>query len=252
MFKTGRRRPMMKESAFTGGIYIDESAQAPARHWRNTVNPYAKQQKEYLKVKVQTASKEQLVLMLMDGVLRFSEQGRTAIQNKEIEKKQFSLVRSQDIIIELLSGLNHELGGDIAKNLARLYTYSIKRLVEANIKNDTTCIDDVQNIFRNLREAWAVAMDKVHREEAGVESAPQAARPAQEPEAVGAGAGGLKPGATGLSSLSGLSGLKLNAGAGAAPAATGAGLGGLRKLGSLGSFAGKKPEDGQPRLSIQG
>ncbi len=210
------------------------------------MNPFAKQQKEYLKVKIQTASKEQLVLMLMDGVLRFSEQGRVAIENKDIEKKQFSLVRSQDIIIELLSGLNHELGGEISKNLSRLYTYAIKRLVEANIKNDTTCIDDIQNIFRNLREAWAIAMDNVNRERA--EDAPheglQHKEPAPHP-AVNSYAGGGK--------LAGLSGLKLNVGAlKAAPADAPAGGLGLRKLGSLGAFAAKKSESEQPRLSVQG
>lgn len=132
----------------------------------SALNPYAKQQKEYLRTQIQTASKEQLVLMLMDGVIRFSEQGRAAIESGDIEKKQFALVRSQDIVIELVNGLDHEQGGEIATNLARLYSYSIRRLVDANLKNDTTGIDEVQNIFRNLREAWAVAMDKVGKEKA--------------------------------------------------------------------------------------
>ncbi len=130
------------------------------------MNPYQKQQKEYLKTKIQTASKEQLVLMLMDGVIRFSEHGRKAIAEKNYEAKQKNLVRSQDIVIELVNGLDHEKGGEIATNLARLYTYSIRRLVDANIKDDTAAIDEVQHIFRNLREAWAIAMDKVNKEKA--------------------------------------------------------------------------------------
>ena len=128
------------------------------------MNPYAKQQKEYLKTQIKTASKEQLVLMLMDGVVRFSEQGRKAIETKDIEQKQFALVRAQDIVLELVNGLDHEKGGDIATNLARLYSYSMKRLVESNLQNDTTGIDEVQHIFRELREAWAVAMEKAAKE----------------------------------------------------------------------------------------
>jgi len=147
------------------------------------VNPYAKQQKEYLRTQIQTASKEQLVLMLMDGVIRFSEQGRKAIEEHNIEQKQFNLVRSQDIIVELVNGLDHEQGGDIATNLARLYSYSLRRLVDANMKNDTTGIDEVQNIFRNLREAWEVAMEKVAKEGAAangpvIESKPNYQQPA--------------------------------------------------------------------------
>ena len=136
------------------------------------MNPYQKQQKEYLKTKIQTASKEQLVLMLMDGVVRFSEHGRKAIAEKDFEAKQKNLVRSQDIIIELVNGLDHEKGGEIATNLARLYTYAIKRLVDANMKDDTSGIDEVQHIFRNLREAWAVAMDKVNKDKASSSESP--------------------------------------------------------------------------------
>ncbi len=130
------------------------------------MNPYMKRQNAYKQTAINTASKEQLVLMLYDGVVRFSEQGRQAIENKDIEKKQFALVRSQDIIFELINGLDYERGGEIATNLSRLYSYAIKRLVDANLKNDTTGIDEAQNIFRNLREAWAGAMAKVAKERA--------------------------------------------------------------------------------------
>lgn len=130
------------------------------------MNPYQKRQNAYKQTQLNTASKEQLVLMLYDGVVRFSEQGRQAIAEKNIEQKQFTLVRSQDIIFELINGLDREQGGDIAENLSRLYSYSIKRLVDANLTNDTSGIDEVQHIFRNLREAWAGAMDKIAKERA--------------------------------------------------------------------------------------
>lgn len=136
------------------------------------MNPYQKQQKEYLKTKIQTASKEQLVLMLMDGVIRFSEHGRKSIQEKDYENKQKNLIRAQDIIIELVNGLDHEKGGEIATNLARLYTYAIKRLVDANMKDDLEGIDEVQHIFRNLREAWAVAMDTAGKGKAAASDTP--------------------------------------------------------------------------------
>ena len=52
--------------------------------------------------------------MLMDGAIRFSEHGRKAIEEKDFESKQKNLVRAQDIVIELVNGLDHEKGGDIA------------------------------------------------------------------------------------------------------------------------------------------
>ena len=44
------------------------------------MNPYMKRQNAYKQTAINTASKEQLVLMLYDGVVRFSEQGRQAIE----------------------------------------------------------------------------------------------------------------------------------------------------------------------------
>jgi flagellar protein FliS len=135
-------------------------------------NSYMQRQNAYRQTQIHTASKEQLVLMLYDGVIRFSEQGREAITVKDLEKKQFALVRAQDIIFELVNGLDHERGGEIAANLSRLYAYAIKRLVEANLKNDPTGIDEAQDIFRNLREAWAGAMTKVAKEKAAGQTSP--------------------------------------------------------------------------------
>lgn len=215
-------------------------------------NPYAKQQKEYLKTQVQTASKEQLVLMLMDGILRFSEQGRQAIHDKNIEKKQFALVRTQDIIIELVNGLDHEKGGDIATNLSRLYAYALKRLVEANLKNDTTGIDEVQNIFKSLREAWAIAMETVAKERAegqpsALEQSAAAApvMPSSQPDK--AEIGRVQPAMAG-SALNGTygAGKKLNIPK-LAPRPLGAGLG------AAAATAGSALAGGmQSRLSLQG
>jgi len=127
-------------------------------------NPY--QAREYLKTKVQTASKEQIILMLFDGVLRFCEQGKTAIIAKEIENSHNALVRAQAIILELVYALNHKEGGEIAGNLAQLYSYSLQQLIQANMLKETEPIDVVQHIFRDIREGWLVAMEQVMSENA--------------------------------------------------------------------------------------
>lgn len=168
------------------------------------MNPYLKRQNAYKQTAINTASKEQLVLMLYDGIIRFSEQGRSAIENKEIEKKQQSLTRAQNIIFELTNSLDFEHGGEIATNLSRLYSYAIRRLVDANMKNDTTGIDETQNIFRNLREAWAGAMAKVAKERAAG-TAPVVEHTAAAPavgDAPRSFAAAAAPGAEGYTPLS--------------------------------------------------
>ncbi|MEK7866031.1 MAG: flagellar protein FliS, partial [Planctomycetota bacterium] len=41
--------------------------------------------RKYLETQVRTASQEQLLLMLIDGAIRFSEQAKTKLAEKDIE-----------------------------------------------------------------------------------------------------------------------------------------------------------------------
>ena len=127
------------------------------------------QHRQYLKTQIVTASKEQLVLMLYDGILRFSEQGRQGLLRGEIDIAHTAFMRTQAIIMELVYTLNREDGGEIASNLARLYAYAFNALIQANLKHDTAKIDEVQNIFRGIREGWIGAMQRM-----GVETPPEA------------------------------------------------------------------------------
>jgi len=71
---------------------------------------------QYRQTQIQTAKPEQLLLMLYDGAISFLKKAKVAIKNKNIEEAHTFLIRVQDILIELMSSLNMDVG-DIAKNL---------------------------------------------------------------------------------------------------------------------------------------
>jgi len=114
--------------------------------------------KEYLRTQVQTASREQLILMLYDGAIRFGEQAKERIAAGDWEGSHGLLIRAENIVLELLYALDRKAGGAIADNLASLYSYCYQRLVEANIHHDPAKVDECNGILRRLREAWAQAM----------------------------------------------------------------------------------------------
>lgn len=112
-------------------------------------NPYAGQA-------VQTASPARLVLMLFERVLQSIQQVRAAaaagpgqlvVLNRELQ-------RIQDIVTELRVTLDMERGQPIAGRLAALYEYVQSLVVEANIAKDPSKLDDVEQIFEQLRDAW--------------------------------------------------------------------------------------------------
>lgn len=122
-----------------------------------TPHPYAR---AYQTQSILTASPGQLVLLMYDGALRFMAQARAGFALPEdnysrIEKINVSILRAQAILNELRANLDHNAGGDIAKNLDRLYEYYVRRLQEANLRKDEAPVIEVENLVRTLRDGWA-------------------------------------------------------------------------------------------------
>lgn len=99
-------------------------------------------------------SPAKLIEMLYEGVLRFSNQAKKAIELNDIEKKVYWINRVIAIFAELLNSLDFEKGADTAYYLNGLYAHQIQLLSEANAKNDTTKIDLVIKVTKGLLEAW--------------------------------------------------------------------------------------------------
>jgi flagellar secretion chaperone FliS len=115
-----------------------------------SLNPY----QQYRATKVETAGSVDLVVMLYQGAVRFVRFGIEALEREDAKAAHDSLVRAQDIIVELLGSLNREEGGQIAGQLASLYDYCFRRLVQANVKKDPAPAREVVGILRDLSTAW--------------------------------------------------------------------------------------------------
>ncbi len=122
-----------------------------------TPHPYAR---AYQTQSILTASPGQLVLLMYDGALRFMAQARAGFALPEdnysrIEKINVSILRAQAILNELRANLDHNAGGEIAKNLDRLYEYYVRRLQEANLRKDEAPVIEIEALVRTLRDGWA-------------------------------------------------------------------------------------------------
>lgn len=109
----------------------------------------------YKRVGVETASQGKLVTMLFDGAIRRAEQAKAAIEaGAKPADSHNHLVRAQEIVAELRSALNFDMG-EVAHNLDRIYEYFIHLLVKANLNKDTAAIDECIALMREMRETWA-------------------------------------------------------------------------------------------------
>jgi flagellar protein FliS len=120
----------------------------------------------YLRTKVLTATPEQLQLMLYDGAIRFAEQGRVALENKNFEASFTAISRALNIITELTSTLNHKVAPDLCGKLAALYNYVYRNLVKASAERRLEPLEDALKILRHQRETWAMLLEKIGKEKA--------------------------------------------------------------------------------------
>ncbi|MDM5332443.1 flagellar export chaperone FliS [Ureibacillus composti] len=106
----------------------------------------------YKQNSVTTASPGDLTLMLYNGCLKFLNQSKKAIEDKNIQEKNTNIQKAQAIISELMSTLNMEIA--VSQQMFSLYEYMKTSLTEANIKNDLSIINEVEGLVVEFRDTW--------------------------------------------------------------------------------------------------
>ncbi|SCA58521.1 Flagellar protein FliS [Chlamydiales bacterium SCGC AB-751-O23] len=123
-------------------------------------NPFSK---TYKKQQIESASPGELVILLYDGAIDYLTKAQNALQEDgidRIEKFHNNLISCQNIITELTASLDMEKGGEIAKNLFRLYDFMYRKLVSANLEKNNEDLSSIKNMLVQLRDAWMKVVGK--------------------------------------------------------------------------------------------
>ncbi|MBU5225393.1 flagellar export chaperone FliS [Clostridium senegalense] len=118
------------------------------------MNSYANGYNAYKNNSINYASKEQLLLMLLDGAVKYAKIGRQAILDKDIKKKHENLVKTQDIFYELMISLDRSTNLQWIDGLSSVYEFINNRLMEANIKSDIKIMDEIIPLIEDIRSMW--------------------------------------------------------------------------------------------------
>ena len=113
-----------------------------------TANPY----NVYKQNSVNMASSQQLLLMLLDGAVKYTKIARLAILNKDIPRAHKELVRVQDIFLELMITMDKNTG--YMEDLYNLYDFIKNELAKANLRKDINTIDEVLPLIEEIRDMW--------------------------------------------------------------------------------------------------
>ena len=129
------------------------------------MSTYSNYQNAYKKASVNTLDQNKLIIMLYDGAIKNANFAVQYMESGEIEKVHDSLIKTKNIVTELLATLNMDQGGEIAKNLKSLYSYMFSQLIEANMEKKTAPVLTVIDLLKELRGAWVQIKEKKKPEE---------------------------------------------------------------------------------------
>ena len=111
---------------------------------------------QYREKSIQTASPEELTLMLYNGLIKFIMRGIDAVEKNKTQEAHNNIIRAQDIVQEFMATLDKKYS--ISVSLELIYDYMLRRLIEANIQKDALILGEVLNMAKQLRDVWEQAM----------------------------------------------------------------------------------------------
>lgn len=107
---------------------------------------------------VNYASKEQLLLMLVDGAVKFAKIAREGLEEKNISKSHENLIKVQNIFTELMVSLDKS-SGEWAREIYKVYEFIKNRLFEINLKKDVNMMDELMPVIESIRDTWHEAYE---------------------------------------------------------------------------------------------
>lgn len=119
---------------------------------------------KYKTTSIQSASREKLLLMMYEGAIKFLKKAILAAEQNQIAERGTNIVRVYDIILELNNTLDHNVGGEVAKNLEQLYMFITDQLTQANISGDPQYLRSALKILETLYDGWQKAVEQLKKE----------------------------------------------------------------------------------------
>jgi flagellar protein FliS len=111
-------------------------------------------QQAYLEGEILQADPLQLVRILYRVAVESVEKARQALRAGDNAERSRQITRCCEILGELALAVDHQKGGELARNLVELYDYLQRRLQEANFQRIEEPLEEAEKLIGGLLEAW--------------------------------------------------------------------------------------------------
>ena len=117
-----------------------------------------RQLQAYRETQITTTDPATVLLMLYQGAIDSLNRAQAYMSAGDMAEKGKYILRANDIINQFIASLDHEVGGEIAKNLDALYRYMLDQILLANIHNDPEPLSSVSGLLSTLKSGWEEAI----------------------------------------------------------------------------------------------
>jgi flagellar protein FliS len=108
----------------------------------------------YFEHEVLEANPLKLIELLYRGALDSIAAARRYLRSCDIRSRSHAISKAMAIVTELALALNHQDGGEVSRNLAELYGYIEKLLIQANIEQCEPPLTEAERLLSTLLEGW--------------------------------------------------------------------------------------------------
>jgi len=108
----------------------------------------------YLENEILSASPMRLIQLMYAAALDSIASARRSLRAGEIRARSRAITKALRIVTELSRCLNREAGGEISQNLAQVYGYVLRLLIESNVQQIEAPLSEAERLLSILAEAW--------------------------------------------------------------------------------------------------
>jgi flagellar protein FliS len=137
----------------------------------------------YLQQMVEGASKEELLLMLLDGALRFANKAEIAFEEEKWDEVHNFLCRVQNIFLELMLTLDSD-EEDVTIQLNDIYGFINSLLIQANIDHDKEALEQAKGLITDVKSMWEETIAKAKGENGGLIALQEQKRVEEAPKSI--------------------------------------------------------------------
>ena len=136
-------------------------------------------QKEYMAVRINTASPMELVRILYEGAVQSVHEAIRALHSGDILARGEAINKAIEVVAELRVSLRLDVKDEYSNTLAELYGYIQRQLIRAHATQSESLLQEVVRLLNTLLEGWSGAMEKSSNSQKGghAEETGQAADP---------------------------------------------------------------------------